>query len=71
MLDKGNKMISRDLKRILCASGISILVLSGVMAFSPLNRLKNRLKKSAFAPNTAGCDVRLPNLCPLGLPVWV
>jgi len=36
MPDKENKMISRDLKRILCASSISILVLIGVMVFSPL-----------------------------------
>lgn len=36
MLNNGNKMISRDLKRILCASSIFILVLLGVMVFSPL-----------------------------------
>lgn len=36
MQDNGNHMISRDLKRILCASSISILVLIGVMVFSPL-----------------------------------
>ena len=36
MLNNGNKMISRDLKRILCASSIFILVLFGVMAFSPI-----------------------------------
>lgn len=37
MLNKRDYMIGRDLKRILCASGISILVLSGVMIFSPLS----------------------------------
>ena len=36
MPDKENKMISRDLKRILCASTLSVVILIGVMIFSPL-----------------------------------
>ena len=36
MHHQDRKMIRRDLKRILCASSISILVLFGVMVFSPL-----------------------------------
>ena len=37
MPDKENKMISRDLKRILCASTLSIVILVGVMMFSSLS----------------------------------
>ena len=36
MPGKENKMISRDLKRILCASTLSVVILIGVMIFSPL-----------------------------------
>lgn len=36
MPGKENKMISRDLKRILCASTLSVVILIGVMLFSPL-----------------------------------
>lgn len=36
MPGKENKMISRDLKRILCASTLSVVILFGVMIFSPL-----------------------------------
>lgn len=36
MKGKENKMISRDLKRIMCASSLSIAILVGVMIFSPL-----------------------------------
>lgn len=36
MQGKENKMISRDLKRILCASTLSVVILIGVMIFSPL-----------------------------------
>ena len=36
MQDNGNHMISRDLKRILCASTLSVVILVGVMVFSPL-----------------------------------
>lgn len=36
MKGKENKMISRDLKRILCASTLSVVILVGVMIFSPL-----------------------------------
>lgn len=33
---KLNNQISRDLKRILCASTLSVVILVGVMVFSPL-----------------------------------
>lgn len=36
MSEKENKMISRDLKRILCASSLAVVILVGVMMFSPL-----------------------------------
>lgn len=36
MHHQNSKIISRDLKRILCISSISIFVLFGVMVFSPL-----------------------------------
>lgn len=36
MQDNGNHVISRDLKRILCASTLSVVILIGVMIFSPL-----------------------------------
>ena len=36
MPDKENKMIGRDLKRILCASTLFVVILVGVMIFSPL-----------------------------------
>jgi hypothetical protein len=36
MPDNENKKISRDLKRILCASTLSVVILIGVMIFSPL-----------------------------------
>ena len=36
MPGKENKKISRDLKRILCASTLSVVILIGVMIFSPL-----------------------------------
>ena len=36
MQPKKNRMISRDLKRILCASTLSVVILVGVMIFSPL-----------------------------------
>ena len=36
MPGKENKMISRDLKRILCASTLSVVILIGVMIFSSL-----------------------------------
>ena len=36
MPEKENKMISRDLKRILCASTLCVVILIGVMIFSPL-----------------------------------
>lgn len=36
MLDNHDKQLKRDLKRILCASSISILILFGVMVFSPI-----------------------------------
>ena len=36
MPGKENKMISRDLKRIMCASTLSVVILIGVMILSPL-----------------------------------
>ena len=36
MVSTGNNKVNRDLKRILCASSFSIVILVGVMIFSPL-----------------------------------